>query len=232
MLSAIGLEVRARGRTILNPTSLSWPDPQRCILLGPNGAGKSTLLRALSGDRRGTAGQVLISGIPWERLTSVQRMRAVAYVPQATALAFGYTVDELLRLASDEPEVRERAITAMELEALRHHPLTHLSGGEKQRALLARALSQNAPILLLDEPFAALDLRHSQRLEAALHTEASRGVLVIIALHDLAQARRLGSRLILLDKGRVVADGAEDSVLTGEMLKSVYGIDTGSLTSA
>lgn len=222
MLRTSGLEVVAGKRHLIGPINLTCPFTEICALIGPNGAGKSTLLRALSGDQQGRRGKITIdSPLPTPR---------VAYLPQTTSIAFGYTVAELLTLANPTPEAYERAIDAMELTPLLKHPLTQLSGGERQRAFIGRAFCQETPILLLDEPFTALDPRFRLRLEAALKASASRGALIIAALHDLAQARRLADHLLLLHQGKVIAEGTADNVLTAHWLAEVYGISPDHLT--
>ena len=197
-------------------------------LIGPNGAGKSTLLRAIAG---------LVSRDGTVALDCGRRPEAtdVALVPQIPILPEGMTVAEYALLGRS-PHLgwlavesrRDRRIVASVLERLdlqqfADRPVTHLSGGETQRVVLARALTQQAPILLLDEPTSALDLGHRDAvLELIDELRRHDGISVIAAMHDLGTAARFADRLALIDRGRIVADGPPHRVLTPGRLSDVY----------
>ncbi len=206
-----------------------------CVI-GPNGAGKSTLLKLLAGLRTPQVGAVTTgNGIPLTRLTDRERARHVAVVPQQLAALPDTTVEHFveggryahLRLfggvtRADHAAV-ETALRATESTELRHRFLAELSGGERQRALVARALAQQSDAILCDEPTAALDLAHQiEVLELLARTTCDRrGVLVVT--HDLNLASQFATRVVLLERGRVVANGAPADVLREDVLRHVYG---------
>lgn len=204
-------------------------------LIGPNGAGKSTLIRAISG-LIPSEGSVLIDGTPIVAIPLRERAQHIAYLPQGQAVHWPLTVERLVALgrlphlapfarpSSKDAEAIERALERTELQALRDRPVDELSGGERARVLLARALAVEAPLLLADEPLAALDPAHQIEVMALLRAEAARGVTVIAVLHDLTIAARWCDRLLLIDQGRLIADGRPDDVLTAERIGAVYGV--------
>jgi iron complex transport system ATP-binding protein len=204
-------------------------------LIGPNGAGKSTLVRAIAG-LIPSDGAILIDGTPVGTLPLRERARAIAYLPQGQSVHWPLTVARLValgRLPHLAPFARpgdadaraiERAIERTDLGALRDRPIDELSGGERARVLLARALAVEAPLLLADEPLAALDPAHQIEVMALLRDEAQRGATVIAVLHDLTVAARWCDRLLLLHRGRLAADGDPRAVLTAETIRSVYGV--------
>ena len=204
-------------------------------LIGPNGAGKSTLLRALAGlvDHSGT---VELDGDPIRRLGRREIARRVAVVPQAPLLPVGMTVREYVLLgrtpyvsyagregAHDHAAV-EQALARLDLGELVERELGTLSGGERQRAVLARALAQEAPLLLLDEPTTALDAgRQQEALELIDTLRLDAGLTVVAAMHDLTLAGQYAPRMLLLSNGRVVAQGAPSEVLTEALVAEHYG---------
>ena len=204
-------------------------------LIGPNGAGKSTLVRAMAG-LVPAAGRILIDGAAVSALPPGERARRIAYLPQGQIVHWPLTIERLVALGRlphlapfarpGEADARaiEQALVRTELRELRDRPIDQLSGGERARALLARALAVEAPLLLADEPLAALDPAHQIEVMALLREEAARGATVIAVLHDLTLAARWCDRLLLIDRGRLVADGAPRSVLTPERIGSVYGV--------
>lgn len=204
-------------------------------LIGPNGAGKSTLVRAIAG-LVPADGAILIEGMPVMAMPLRARARRIAYLPQGQAVHWPLTVERLIALgrlphlapfarpADADAQAIERALQRTDLLALRDWPVDELSGGERARVLLARALAVEAPLLLADEPLAALDPAHQIEVMALLRTEAARGVTVIAVLHDLTLAARWCDRLLLIDKGRLVADGKPAEVLTADRIGSVYNV--------
>ena len=218
----------------LHPLSAELGDAELVGLIGPNGAGKSTLLRAMAA-LIDASGSVLVDGHRLADLDEAERAREVAYLAQATPASWPLSVRELVALGRlphlghpdahrDECAVSE-ALARTSMTALEERLVTELSGGEYARAQLARALCVEAPILLVDEPIAQLDPFHQLQIMDLLHRHARDGHLVVAVLHDLALAARYCDRLILLDQGRLVADGPPRSVLTRERLHAVYQIE-------
>ncbi|MCH7862378.1 ABC transporter ATP-binding protein [Sphingomonas sp. NPDC092331] len=205
-------------------------------IVGPNGAGKSTLARAMLALVPHT-GRILVDGAEVATMPRAALARRVAYLPQGQTLHWPLTVERLVELgrlphlapmsqigAADTAAI-ERAMARADVAVLRDRVATELSGGERARVLLARALAVEAPALIADEPLASLDPGHQIDVMALLHAEARAGGLVIAVLHDLTMAARYCDRLVLIDRGAVVADGAPAEVLTPANLKAVYGID-------
>ncbi|MBN9222867.1 MAG: ABC transporter ATP-binding protein [Mesorhizobium sp.] len=234
LLSVSGLCVSLGGRPVLKGVSLDVAPGEFVGLIGPNGAGKSTLLRAALGLVRGD-GRILINGN--ETLSIRQRARHAAYLPQERDIAWPVSVEMLVSLGrapygtafsrpdAEDMKAIDRAMQRMEISAFRDRPATELSGGEKARVLIARVLAQEAPLLLADEPTAGLDPSHqiaSMRVFADL---ASEGRAVVASMHDLGLAARWCSRLILLDRGIIIADGPPRAVLTAGRLRAIYGVE-------
>jgi len=244
-----GSRASSAERGALRGVDLRLARGERVALVGPNGAGKSTLLRCLTGLLRPTRGRVFVDGLPVEELTRERIARRVAVVPQQVTLPFAMRVEEVValgRIPHEDPLVGLRAADriavarAMEragVGAFARRDARTLSLGERQLVLLATALSQETPILLLDEPTVHLDLRHqvaTMELLAALSgrpTEegsderASERVTVLAVLHDLHLAAHFFPRVVVLDAGRIVADGSPRDVLTEELVRGVFGVD-------
>jgi iron complex transport system ATP-binding protein len=207
-------------------------------ILGPNGSGKTTLLRLLSGTRTPTSGRVLLDGQPMARLGRRDIARRLAVVPQETVLAFEYTALEMVlmgrhaHLGLFEVEgphdyaVAREALAATGTDHLERRTFHTLSGGEKQRVVIAAALAQSAGALLLDEPTASLDLGYQLDIAALLaHLNHDRGVTMVISTHDLNLAATLCRTLVLMRQGRVVAAGPTDEVLTPAHVRAIYDVD-------
>ncbi|MGE0407717.1 MAG: ABC transporter ATP-binding protein [Amphiplicatus sp.] len=202
-------------------------------LIGPNGAGKTTLLRVLAG-LEPAQGDRLIFGEPVAATAPVVRARRLSYLPQMRPVHWSMRVENIValgrfaygapaRLEGADAAAVARAVEATGIGALLSRPATALSGGEAARMHLARALCAETPILLADEPTAALDPRHQLAIMTALRERAG-SALVIAALHDLALAAKFCTRIILLDAGRLAADGAPNAVLTAANLSRVFGV--------
>jgi iron complex transport system ATP-binding protein len=207
-------------------------------LIGPNGSGKTTLVRAASRTLRPRAGRVLVASRDLYALPARQAARLVAVVPQELAPAFGFTALEIVLMGrapylspwgAGGPEDYRRAREAMEVAGVLHlgdRPVTELSGGEKQSVVLAQALAQDAPILLLDEPTTHLDPGHVLGiLETVRGLAGVAGTAVLAVFHDLNLASSYCDRLVALDAGRVVAEGAPEEVLTPAFLREIYGVE-------
>jgi iron complex transport system ATP-binding protein len=206
-------------------------------LVGPNGAGKTTLLRALAGLIEPQAGRIAIEGREAAALTPRERARALAYLPQGGASHWPLLAQRIVELgrlphrdnfaglsARDRAAIA-RAAEAADIGALLDRPFDELSGGEKARVLLARALAVESSILLADEPVAALDPAHQLHVMEILRERARAGGAVVAVLHDLVLAARFADRVLLMDRGRIVADGAPARVLDHARLASIYGVE-------
>ena len=217
-------------RVDLNVTAGSWVS-----LVGPNGSGKTTLLHVLAGLVPAT-GHLQVADVAPGRAGRRDMARAVALMPQRPVVPEGVTVRELIHLGrtphiprfgsetAHDREVVNRVVERLELEAFAPRLATELSGGELQRVVLARALAQQPRVLLLDEPTSALDIGHQQQVLELVDSMRTEGDLTVIAaMHDLTSAAQYGERLVLLDRGHVVADGAPDDVLTADRIAQVYG---------
>ena len=235
MIAVDGLTIRLGGATILDDVSLSVDRGSWTSLIGPNGAGKTTLLRAVAGLIAPAAGRVAVDGRDPRDGDARRHARTVALVPQAPLLPPDMTVGEYVMLGrtphlgylgrtghADE-NATALSIARLDLTVLAERRLATLSGGERQRAVLARALNQDAPILLLDEPTAALDIgRQQEALELVSELRAERGLTVLAALHDLTLAAQHADRVALLAAGRVVAAGTPVEVITREQVELHY----------
>jgi iron complex transport system ATP-binding protein len=231
LLALDRLTVRRGGRPVLDGVTLRVEAGELAGLLGPNGAGKTTLMRAALGLQPADGG-IALGDAPLAALPPRARALRAAHIPQDRTIAWPISVEALVALgrtphrtapAADRAAI-EAAVATMDLHALRHRPATALSGGERARALIARALAQDAPLLLADEPTAGLDPAHALTLMAAFRGLARAGRGVLVSLHDLGLAARWCDRLILLDRGRLAAEGPPEAVLTPGRLAAVYGI--------
>ncbi len=231
-----GLEVALGGRPVLSGIDLRLDTGGLIGVIGPNGAGKSTLARTMLNLVPPSAGHVLIDGSEATRLRAPEVARRIAYLPQGQELHWPLSVERLVglgrlphlapfsRIGAADGEAIETAMRDTGTLELRDRVATELSGGERARVMLARALATGAPALIADEPLASLDPGHQMEVMALLADRARAGVLVIVVLHDLSVAARFCDRLLLLDEGRLVADGTPAAVLTDAALAEVYGI--------
>ncbi|MGW2399130.1 heme ABC transporter ATP-binding protein [Kitasatospora sp. NPDC001664] len=228
-----GLRLSLGGRELLGGVDLVVRAGEVLALLGPNGAGKSTLLSVLAGDNAPTAGEVRLLGRPLGSYRPAELALHRALLPQSSALTFPFTAGEVVRMgrapwagtaaeAQDEAAVAE-ALAATESTAFAERPFTALSGGERARVALARVLAQRAAVLLLDEPTAALDLRHQELVLRVARERAAAGDAVVVVLHDLSLAAAYADRITLLARGLPAADGPVAEVLSAGLLSEVYG---------
>ncbi|EQB15290.1 ABC transporter ATP-binding protein [Novosphingobium lindaniclasticum] len=230
------LHVRLGRRDVLQGLSATLRPGALVGVIGPNGAGKSTLIRAMLGLVPLAGGKVAIDGEPLARLHPRALARRVAYLPQGQTLHWPLTVERLVALgrlphlgpmsrisAADESAVQD-AMARADVTDLASRVATELSGGERARAMLARALAVGAPALAVDEPLASLDPGHQIDVMDLLAREAHEGKLVVAVLHDLTMAARYCDRLLLVNGGELVADGTPQEVLTADRLRAVYGV--------
>jgi ABC-type cobalamin/Fe3+-siderophores transport system ATPase subunit len=225
-------------RTIVDAADLAVAAGERLALVGPNGAGKSTLLRALTGVLPPRAGVVRLCGDP---IASVHRhavARTIAVVPELTDLPFAMPVAEVVALGRlpHEPPLTglrpsdiaavDRAIERVGIGHLRRSDIRELSMGERQLVFIAVAIAQAAPILVLDEPTAHLDIRHQvEVMELLVELNRRDGTTVVAVLHDLALAAHFFPRVVVMDRGRIVADGPPAQVLDVSRIRDVFGVD-------
>ena len=200
---------------------------QRLVgLIGPNGSGKSTLLAVMAG-LLPAEGEVFWNDQPLGKIPIFDRARQLAWVPQEVQFEFGFTVRSVVaqgRFAHGDDEAGvDTALEQMDLSSLANRPVNQLSGGERHRVLLARALATEAPVQLWDEPLAALDVRHGLKTLQLAQQRKSAGGSVLLTVHDLRLAHCL-DELLVLHEGRLVAQGPPEAVLTPELLLNVFGV--------
>jgi iron complex transport system ATP-binding protein len=239
MSAALALEnvsVSLGGRVIVNGASVSLDKGRFVALIGPNGAGKTTLLKAMAGLLPVT-GRITLGGAEMAALSRRDRARRVAYLPQGHQVHWPLTARDVValgrfphgladpaRLTPDHARAIDAAMTRTETIIFADRPIMTLSGGERARVMLARVLAVEAPVLLADEPTASLDPRHQITVMNDLKAESRRGALVVAVTHDIALASRLADDIVLMSKGRIVAQGTPAEVLTDTMLADVYGV--------
>ncbi len=230
-----GLTVSLGGGVIVHDVHTSVPTGTWLTLLGPNGAGKSTVLRAVAGLVPCT-GSIRAGGHDLRRIPGRARARHVAYAPQTPVTPPDMQVRTYVLLGRvphhgwlrgegrADRDAAGAALDALDLAGMGRRTLGTLSGGERQRAVLARALAQQAPVLLLDEPTTALDVGHQQQLlELVDRLRHERGLTVITALHDLTLAGQYADHVLMLDRGRVVDAGSPSEVITADAVRTRYG---------
>jgi iron complex transport system ATP-binding protein len=235
-IAAEGLSVSLAGTRVIDDLSVSLGGGALIGVVGPNGAGKSTLARALLGLLVPDAGRVTIDGDDVATLPSATVAKRVAYLPQAYAVHWPLSVERLVglgRLPHLGPFSRITQADQAAIDAAMHdtgtahladRTATELSGGERARVMLARALATGAPALIADEPLTSLDPGHQLEIMALLKDRARAGALVVVVLHDLGIAARFCDRLLLIDHGQLKADGPPRSVLTDAALAETYAI--------
>lgn len=237
LLRATGLAVSLGDRPVLSGVDVAAGAGELVGLLGPNGAGKTTLLRSLAGLLALRAGSVTLDGAPLGSFSPSALARRLAYLASGHDCQWPLAVEALValgrlphrtpwsRLSDGDLEAIEVAMRFAGVLDLAGRPVTQLSGGERARVLLARALAGDPGLLLADEPVAGLDPGHQLDVMALLARRAAAGGTVIVALHDLALAARFCTRLILMAGGRVLADGRPEAVLMPGNLRAAYGIE-------
>lgn len=236
MIEARDVLVRYRGRTVLDRISIVAERGAITVLAGPNGAGKSTLLKTLAGLVSPVSGSVLVEGQSAHVVGRDAMAKRLAYLPQERDVHWPLPVRGTVSLGRiphlaagtgltpRDTQAIDDAMTAMDVLELADRPVTELSGGERARALMARALAQQPEILLADEPTSGLDPSHQLMLFQHLTRIAAGGVAVVVALHDLSLAARFGHKIVLMKSGQIAACGTPDEVLIGHVLSPVYGV--------
>jgi len=233
-LSARGVSVELDGRFVLRDVDLDIVPGEVLALVGPNGAGKSTLLSVLSGERTPSSGVVMLDNRDVATFSALELARRRAVLTQDNSLSFPFRVIEVIQMGrapwtrsaelADDARAVSAAAAAADVEHLAHRRFTELSGGERARVSLARVLAQSTGIVFLDEPTAALDLRHQEDVLRIARDLADSGHAVVMVVHDLSLAGAVADRVALLSQGALVAVGAPAAVLTAETLSEVYGL--------
>lgn len=235
LLSLVGAAATLGGRRVVDDLTLEIAAGDIVALLGPNGAGKTTLIRAALGLMQLSAGRALLGGDDAHALSPRARALRAAYLPQRPQAIWPVSVEALValgryahgaaphRLGARNSEAVDDALEACALVSLRARRMDEISGGERARAHLARALAQRAPLLLLDEPTAGLDPVLALDMMEVLRRQAAHGGAILFSTHDIGLAARAASRVIVLCEGRVLADGEAEAALTPEVLRRAYG---------
>jgi len=235
-LAASALGVRLGGRSVVDGVTLALRPGEVTAIVGPNGAGKSTLMGCLAGLRRPDVGAVTLDGRAIAALGDRERAKRIGYLPQAPEIAWPLDVHTFVRLGrtahrgvfgesiSDAAAV-DRALESTAMKAFANRDVTTLSGGERARALIARALAGEPAWLLADEPLTGLDLGHQLDAADLLRRIAQGGVGVVVTLHDLSFAARTADRILVMAEGRILADGPPTEALNPEVLAHAYAVD-------
>lgn len=230
----LGLEVN--GVSLIEGASFKLAPGDFAVLLGPNGAGKTSLIRTSLGLEKPSSGRATLDGRDVQDLSPALRARSIAYLPQIRPLAWPNTVRDVVslgrfahgaalgRLKGADLAAVERALTACDLSGLADRQADTLSGGELARMHCARAFAAEAPLLIADEPTAALDPRHRFRILDLIAAFVANGGGALVVLHDVQMAARYASRLIWMKDGQILGDGAPEDMLTAERLETVYGV--------
>lgn len=230
-VSCRDLSVERRGVPVLREISCAFNAGELTAVVGPNGAGKSSLLETLAGVLEPAAGRIELDGRDATAIPAAERARLCAYLPQSEAPAWSLSAADLVALGLlpwgrpvDKAQRVSAALKLVDALHLAGRPVTRLSGGELRRVQLARLLVGQAPLLVADEPTAALDIRHQLQLMHNFRRQADAGETVVLALHDLSLAARFCDRILLLHGGRLAAQGAPQDVFTPALIGDVYGV--------
>jgi iron complex transport system ATP-binding protein len=237
MLEARGLGYGYPGRAVGRDLNLALGAGEVLCVLGPNGGGKTTLFRTLLGLLEAQAGEVRLQGEPLDALPRGEVARRMGYVPQGHTAQFAFTVRDVVLMGrtahvglfaapgAADRAAAERAIEALGIGELAERVVTELSGGERQLAMIARALAQGARLLVLDEPTASLDFGNQVRVLRELRRLAADGYAVVFSSHDPGQAFLAASGVLLLVRGGALRQGTPEDVITADNLRQVYGVD-------
>ncbi len=233
-----GTAMHYDGARVLEVSQLDFRAGEMVAVIGPNGAGKSTLLGIMAGLREGYTGQCLFEGREVRRWKRRDFARSVSFVPQTLRLEFPFTAEQVVLMGRtpycdglfESPEdhrVVEQAMRTTDTLEFRTRDFRSLSGGERQRVILASALAQQPRVLLLDEPATFLDAKHQLAIHRILRELCADGLLVVLATHDLNLAAAYSDRIVVLHRGRVVADGAPAQALEPHTIRAVFEVNAG-----
>lgn len=234
-MSLRGVGLKLEGRAIISDVTLDVFPGEVIALVGPNGAGKSTLLSLMAGDVAPSMGSALLSGKEASKYRPEEAARLRSVLMQSNTVSFPFTVREIVEmgrapwartpLLSHDGEAISSALELADVAHLEHRRFTQLSGGERARVSLARVLAQRTPVVLLDEPTAALDLRHQEDVMTTVRHLARDGAAVVVVVHDLSVAAGYADRVALLVEGGLDAIGVPTEVIEASRVSRVYGVD-------
>lgn len=223
-------------RLVLHGVNVDVPKGESVALIGPNGSGKSTLLRIVSGVLHPKQGRVLLDGEPIGAISTRDLARYLAMVEQECSIGFDFTVREIVALGRiphrgrfaretrKDTRAIDRAMELADVSQFADRSIRAISGGERQRVHLGKALAQEPTVLILDEPTTYLDLRHQTQFMSIVRQRASEGMTVLIAIHDLTMAAQVANRLALMSEGQIIVAGAPRDVLTVENVRNAFGV--------
>ncbi len=234
-LKAAGIRFSYAHHEILKGLDLELQPGKLTALLGPNGSGKTTLMKCLNGLLKVKSGSILLNEIPIERHSNASLAKMLAYVPQFHNITFPLTLFEAVLLgrqqgyawrhSPEDLDITAGILEELELIDLAERPVNHLSGGEQQKGAIARALAQETPLILLDEPTSNLDIKHQyeiMNLMTKYSKDDNKGILIV--LHDINIAAAMADHLIVMKDGHLVKEGHPDDIISTELIESVYGI--------
>jgi iron complex transport system ATP-binding protein len=237
ILQIRNLNFAYRDDPVLRYISLSLGSSEFIGIIGPNGAGKSTLIKHMAGVLVAGEGRVLLEGTSLGSIPRRKLARTIAYLPQEVELIFSFSVEEVLRMGryphtqgigiftKKDGEILDYVSRMLEIESFRKRSFSDLSGGEKQRILIASALAQEPKLVLLDEPTSALDLHHQLAIYRILQKlQQKDGLTVVVVTHDINLAAQFCTRMILMDRGEIIGDGPPDRILQFQILQDVFGV--------
>lgn len=232
-LQSVGLALD--GRAIIKNVSLEVYPGEVLALVGPNGAGKSTLLSLMAGDVSPTSGRATLAGKDVAKYRPEESARLRAVLMQSNTVSFPFTVWEIVEMGRapwartpqlvDDTEAIEQALAAVDVGDLSERRFNQLSGGERARVSLARVLAQRTEVVLLDEPTAALDLRHQEEVMTTIRSLAQAGKAVVVVVHDLSHAAGYADRVAMIVGGELEALGRPEDVIVADRVSRVYGVD-------
>ncbi|WP_372882332.1 Fe(3+) dicitrate ABC transporter ATP-binding protein FecE [Psychromonas sp.] len=237
MISTENLTVSYGDKTIINALNLTFKAGEITALIGPNGCGKSTLLKALARMHKASSGQVLLNNRALNSFADKQLAQKMSLLPQVLITPDGISVQRLVeygrtpylshwgRLNSDDKKRVEEAMQETQISGFATQPVASLSGGQRQRAWIAMVLAQDTELVMLDEPTTYLDLSYQIELMKLMQAMKAKGKTVLVVLHDLNQACRYCDNLVVMQEGRVVAQGTPDNVFTAQLLRDVFSLE-------
>ncbi len=227
------LEFSYDSTPVLEAVNLQIEEGETLAIIGPNASGKTTLLKCINGILEPEKGRILIEGEELENLDKEDIAKKIGHVPQAGTESFPTTVFDTVLMGrkphggwkpgDEDLEVASKVLEKLDLEDIAMRDIGEISGGQRQKVLIARAIAQNPEVLLLDEPTSSLDLRHQLEVLDIVREQTGKGISIVMAMHDLNLAARYSDKIAMLKEGKIFAVG-KDEVLTPENIESVYGV--------